>query len=912
MNFARPELLLLLWLLPLPFLMIFWMRRRRRRRATRIIHPNALRKTARETSDTVARLQLGLCAAAMALLVVAAAGPRWGLREEIVLGSGRNVLILLDVSRSMLATDVRPNRLERAKADLTDLLAELEGDRAGIMAFRSGAVLLCPFTTDLAFLNQTLAGIGIDSAPRGETDIGEAIDAAIKAFEELGADHNAIILISDGEDLTGQAAAKAAKAGERGIPIFCVGIGGTGGSTIPATDSATMKYRGEAVVTRLDNETLMAIATASRGAYIPLATAATGRNTLGGVYNRHVRQIAAQEMQEMRESRLVEHFQLFLVPGVILLLVAAALSSGRPAGRRPPVQTAAALLLLALAAGAGAQTNETTSTPAQAIAASAESARDTARRAQKAWRKGDYADAAKAYEQAIALGQADPELAQSMRFNAALAFLKAGNAGKAAELFRQAAATDGNAAGADAAEGLGVALFRAAEALAALEPEADAPGAEPAPKRNLAAEQLELFEEAAAAFQDALRGLPESPERNDNLQAALARIPELREKARTEAILAKYGDMPPEQLVPKMLEMQRAAFAQAANGFTNASPDRIAQLEQTATRQQEVADLWMPLHGKMADAVRQSTTNENLVADFIYHLDAAKSQAESAVGALENLDPGALDAMRAAETESMRLLAMTTPPPVVLAEAIRSQSNALARALDPSAIRKPLEEQQMTSGLFRFFSESYGPWLDQQAGQPMPPPPGQEGAAATNAFDLSAEVRKLIDDLVAKTLGTHALVQMDVAPADTTLAGKSRLNAEQALKDMLHIQELLPKPPQQQQQKQQQQQQQQEKQDQQQSQGRQGEQPPSDDEQQQKQEPEDAQPEQEPESQDAESQPQEPQEDPAETAEAEQQAADQKEAEAIMARILEQEKQRENERRKHDRSLPPRVGERDW
>jgi hypothetical protein len=359
-----------------------------------------------------------------------------------------------------------------------------------------------------------------------------------------------------------------------------------------------------------------------------------------------------------------------------------------------------------------------------------------------------------------------------------------------------------------------------------------------------------------------------------------------------------------------MLAMQRASFAEAARAFTNASPSRIAQLEQAAIRQQEVADLWMPLHGKMAEAVKQSTTNQNVVADFTFQLDSAKSQAESAVGALENLDPGALDAMRDAEGLSMKLLAMTTPPPVVLAEAIHSQSNALAKAIEPTAIRKPLDEQQMATGLFRVFSESYGPWLDQQASQPQSQTPAQDGAASTNAFDLSAEIRKAIDDLVAKTLGTHALVQMDIGPADTLLAGKSRINAEQALKDMIHIQELLPKPPQQQQQQKQDQQQDQQQQVQQQ----QDPQPSGEDDQQkqeQPKEPEDPQQDQQPEEQDG-GEEQDPQSDPAEAAAAEQEAAEQKDAEAIMAKILEQEKQRENERRKRERSLPPRAGERDW
>ena len=927
MSFAYPVILLLLWLVPLPGLLIVWARRRQQRRTARLIHPNALKGRLGSRSEFRFYTQLALFITALILFIIASAGPRWGQRDEIVLGSGRNVLIVLDVSRSMLADDVRPNRLERAKADLTDLLADLQGDRAGIMVFRNGTAMLCPFTTDLAFLNQTLTGITVDSAPRGETDIGEAISSALNAFKDLGADHNAIILISDGEDLSGKAVSAAAEAGKRNIPVFCVGIGNAKGSTIPGDETDVMKYKGENVVTKLNNQTLLDMATASKGAYIPLETAATGRTTLGTLYNRHVRTIVAQEIQEMRESRMIERFQLFLIPGVLLLIVCAALSYGRPGKRCPIKKTAVAALVLLLPLFAPAETTNNVPDGTEKL-----TAQEIGRQAQRAWKKGDYATAADRYQTALSKEPLDPELAETLRFNAALSFLKAGNSGKAAEIFRQLAT--GRNAESEAAEGLGVSLFRAAEALSAVEKEepkspSPVPDTEKAsePKRNLSAEKLKLFEEAATAFQQALRGLPDDDLRKQNLRAAIAGIPKLREDARLADIMGRYGEMSPEQLVPKLLELQRGAYAASTIAFTNNSPDQIKQLENTAQKQREAADIWMPLHQKMMEAAQKSITNANELADFKFQLDKAKDQAEGAATALENLDPAAIDAMRESERSGLQLLAMVTPPPVILAESILSQSNALDRVVNNSRPRTPVQEQQIAQGLFKVFSERYGQWLDQlaqqqpqQQQQPTQAPGPRIGPVATppqqpsGSSGVTPEVRKEIDDLVNKTLGSHALVQMDQAKDSTILSDKARVNAAQALKDMTRIMELLPKPPQdkQKQQKQDQQQNQKDQQDQQkQDQQKQDEQNKQDKQDQQNEQKQD---EKKPEDKQQQQDQQQKEDEKKQEAQAQQaeESPDKKDAENVMAKILEQEKQRNEDRQNRQRTMPPRVGERDW
>ena len=325
MTFLASQRLFLLWLLPILFLIPVWMRIQLDRK----VHSFSASKKDASIKRTF-WIQVFLSFIALALFIVACSRPAWGTREEAIVHSGRNVLIVLDVSRSMLAEDIVPNRLERAKADLLDLLGDLQGDRTGLMVFRNGTSMICPFTTDRAFLRQAIENVGIDSAPRGETDIGEALDSALAAFRKLGSDHNAILLLSDGEDLSGTAIETAKKCAEAKIPVFCMGIGNTAGSSIPTEEKGSMlEYNGETVVSKLDNKTLMAIASTSGGVYIPLTSTSAGSNTLGSIYKKHVRALVEQETEERAKSTLVERYQIFLVSGLIFIFIATFLSLGR-------------------------------------------------------------------------------------------------------------------------------------------------------------------------------------------------------------------------------------------------------------------------------------------------------------------------------------------------------------------------------------------------------------------------------------------------------------------------------------------------------------------------------------------------------------------------------------------------------
>ena len=235
----------------------------------------------------------------------------------------------------MLAADVRPNRLERAKADIADLIDSLEGDRCALVAFRRTGVAVCPLTTDHGYLRSALERMSPESAPRGETDLGSAIRTALATLDPAADDHNAIILISDGGDLRGEALKNAEAARKRGIPIFTVGIGDPKrGATIPSEDGrGIVKFDGKPVTVKLEESALDAIAKASGGSYVPLATAGTAETTLGAIYRRRLRQIALMEQNE-EESRLGERYQFFLIPGLVLLIIGACLSKGRFAKRK--------------------------------------------------------------------------------------------------------------------------------------------------------------------------------------------------------------------------------------------------------------------------------------------------------------------------------------------------------------------------------------------------------------------------------------------------------------------------------------------------------------------------------------------------------------------------------------------------
>lgn len=329
MRFANPIFLVLALLVPLAGVFWAFLRARREKSLEKLVAP-ALRRRLMPTGANLWGMQSALILIGLFLSLFAAARPQWGQVTEKTVERSRNVVIALDVSRSMLAEDVRPNRLERAKADVADLIDSLDGDRCALVAFRRTGVHVCPLTTDHGFLRTALESITTESASPGETDLGGAIRTSLSALDPAADDHNAIIVISDGGDLRGEALENAKQAKARGIPIFTVGIGDPQhGAEIPSEDGkGVQKYKGESVKVKLEETALKAIAEASNGRYVPLATAGTAETTLGSIYRRFLRQVAIREQNE-EANRVAERYQLFLLPGIVFLLAGVALSKGR-------------------------------------------------------------------------------------------------------------------------------------------------------------------------------------------------------------------------------------------------------------------------------------------------------------------------------------------------------------------------------------------------------------------------------------------------------------------------------------------------------------------------------------------------------------------------------------------------------
>lgn len=883
MTFAQPALLLLLWLVPAAVALWAWQRRRGRARLARI---NAVAGAA-TARDARFGAQLALVACGAALCVVAAARPRWGERDEVVLSRGRNVVIAVDVSLSMLAEDVRPNRLERARVDLRDLLADLRGDRAALMAFRGGAELLCPLTTDMAFLRQALEGLGTHSASRGETDIGGAIQKALETLKTFPGDHNAILLISDGEDLEGKAVDAAKVAGERGIPVFTVGLGDARGAAIPMGEGISLKHKGEEVVTKLDNQTLLDVATASGGAYIPLQTAGTGRITLGTLYQRHLRKVAAQDLQERAERRKVERYQWFLVPGLLCFACVAFLSQGRPARRRRPAAARVAAAAALLFAAAGAARADTAATNAVSKAG-----RDLARAAQAAFRAGRYAEAADAYLDAARDPGLDARTAATFRLNGAIAQLRDGGTTNAAATFRDVLRAAPDLAVAQ--EGLGAALFDAA----LREDGAGTNGV-------TAAERVQLLDEAAAAFQQALRDLPPDDARRRNLAAAASRVPALREEAHRTAILEKHAQTPPEQLLAELLRGQRAAHAAAAAALTNDSPAQIAELETAARLQQEAADLWLPLAPQLLQAVSSSVTNQQQLAQLQQQVVGARDRMRRASSALRDLDPAGVDAVADSERDALQFFAMVAPPPPLVDEAILAQTNALRSAAAPGSPRTPTMDQGAALAFTELFRQRFPAWADQMAAaaqqQAAVPEMGTNSAGAASAAAppaLTDEQRAEIEALAAEAVALQRQVLAGASGENDPLPDDSLPLRLQALEKLLRIRELLPKPP-----SQQQQQEQDTSQNEQQEGGGESSETPKPDENEKQP---DEQPPETPETPDE--QPDEQQE--AKGGEAKDDDQLDEDMQALMERILRQEKERAEAKKRA--APPPLLHERDW
>jgi Ca-activated chloride channel family protein len=328
MRFATPDNAWLLLLIPVLALFALWATRQRQRDLQRFVGPEVSGRLTRTVRRSRQQLKSIIIVVGILLLVIALTGPQFGVRLEMAERRGVDVVVVLDLSRSMLAEDVRPNRLARARHAIGELLDGLQGDRAGFVVFAANAFVQCPLTLDLGAMRMLLTSLDAGDIPSQGTSLARALETAGKSFDADDRQYKVVVVFSDGEAHVGDASSAAAALAAQGARVYCVGMGTTEGDLIPlrADDGTRLEYHkdreGNYVKSRLDETALRAVAAAGEGAY--------WRSTLGGRELQDlVDRIADLEDKELgaeRFTRYEERFQLPLLVALICFLLEALLS----------------------------------------------------------------------------------------------------------------------------------------------------------------------------------------------------------------------------------------------------------------------------------------------------------------------------------------------------------------------------------------------------------------------------------------------------------------------------------------------------------------------------------------------------------------------------------------------------------
>jgi len=324
-----------LTVVPVLALTFVWAARRRRAALQRFGQLELVRLLTESVSEPARRWKAVLQIAAVGMIVFALARPQFGTRVETVRSVGQDVVVALDLSRSMLAEDVSPNRLERARLAILRLMGQLDGDRIGLVAFAADAFVQSPLTTDYGAAAMFLSSMEPDLMPVQGTDLGAAIRVSLDALEE-GREARVLLLVTDGEDHEATYEEQLARAREMGVTVHVVGIGSTDGVPIPEYDDRGRRLGflrdedGAVVTTRLEEGTLEALARANGGSYVRVGAGGTAFDDL-------VDRIAGGEGEEIdaREiTQFEEQYQIFLGLALLMLLTDLLVSDRRKVERR--------------------------------------------------------------------------------------------------------------------------------------------------------------------------------------------------------------------------------------------------------------------------------------------------------------------------------------------------------------------------------------------------------------------------------------------------------------------------------------------------------------------------------------------------------------------------------------------------
>lgn len=483
LSFERAWVLNALWLLPLVVALFWWAEGRRRSAIGRIVAPK-LRALLAGSASPARRWFRSVCVIlAMGLLIAALAGPRLGYDTIEMPHRGRDVVIAVDVSRSMLAPDVAPTRLERAKLFVEDLVGELGADRIGLVAFAGSAFLQAPLTLDHGAVLAATDELDTTLIPKGGTNLAAAIATADEAFGKAEGFSRAVVIISDGEELSADGVAAAKNAAAQGVRIFTVGVGSTSGSEIPdgmgelIRDPAT----GEIVNSKLDEARMKEIAEVTGGFYTHLNDKSAALIALQGIAKMDEADFTANSSR-----RPIERYQWPLGAAIALLMLQALVGERR---RRRRILAAAALAVMMFPAA-------TWASPAGI----------------EAYDQGNYEKAREAFEQRLRM---EPD-APGLQLNAGAAAYRLKDYAKASQYFSRAALSNDPAVRSAAEFNFANTLFRQGEG------------------QQDKANKITDWKEAIAKYDAALKTRPDYAEAKENKERVEQLLKELEKEQQQE------------------------------------------------------------------------------------------------------------------------------------------------------------------------------------------------------------------------------------------------------------------------------------------------------------------------------------------------------------------------------------------
>lgn len=475
---------------------LWWAWRRKLQLVAQFVQSRLLAQLTVGVSPLRQKIRLILLAIAVACALLALARPQWGFEWEEATQRGLDIVVAIDTSRSMLAEDVRPNRLARAKFAALDLMKISKSDRLGLVAFAGDAFLQCPLTLDEEAFRQSLEALDVGIISQGGTLITTALETALTAFKSDGDNYKILVLFTDGEDHESDALQAAEKAARAGLRIFTIGVGTPNGELLRVTDEKggttyVKDAQGNAVKSRLNEALLQQIATETSGFYLPLRAA----NTIETLYEKGLAPLPKGEISSRWIRRYHERFQWPLALTILLLGVEMLLPERKRVPRSAAIVAApnaglrkAAVLLLALAVGQSANAS-----PGKAL---------------RKYEAGQFQEAEKEFQRLL---EEKPDDAR-LHYNAGAAAYRAKRYTEAAKSFGEALTAPDLHLQQQAFYNLGDTLYRLGEEAAELN------------------QKMSHWEKSVKQFDGALKLNPSDADAKHNLEFVKEKLEELKQQ----------------------------------------------------------------------------------------------------------------------------------------------------------------------------------------------------------------------------------------------------------------------------------------------------------------------------------------------------------------------------------------------